>query len=137
MQTDARGKALAAARRRRQGSAFVTTKKGVCYLTVKDGREHYQIMRIYDYTISADNKRRMRRLYPDMAFDWQKIAPQLAAKREVCRRYRSRRRTARAPRRREPFYRVYEPGTRRVYVNDPDNAAGTAALLDALLASER
>jgi hypothetical protein len=34
----------------------------------------------------------MRRLYPDVAFDWKKIAQQLAEKRKVCRRYRSRRR---------------------------------------------
>jgi hypothetical protein len=36
-----------------------------------------------------------------------------------------------------PIYGVFEPHTRRVYVNDPDNIAGVGALLDALLASER
>jgi hypothetical protein len=66
-----------------------------------------------------------------------KIARQLAAKREVCRRYRARRRTVRVPRVREPFYGVFEPHTRQVYVNDPDNIAGVGALLDAILARER
>jgi hypothetical protein len=121
----------------KQGSAFVTTKKGVCYLTIKSGRVSFQIMRIRNYTIDADDKRRMRRLHPDIHFDWKKIARQLAEKREVCRRYRARRRTARVPREREPFYGVFEPQTRTVYVNDPDNIAGVGALLDALLARER
>jgi len=49
-------------------------------------------MRIRAYTLDADDKRQMRRLYPDVAFDWKKIARQLAEKREVCRQYRSRRR---------------------------------------------
>src|SRR5438128_9666920 len=35
--------AVAPQKRRR---AFVTTKKGVCYLTVKIGREHFSLMRI-------------------------------------------------------------------------------------------
>jgi hypothetical protein len=34
----------------KQGSAFVTTKKGVCYLTIKIGRENFSIMRIYHYS---------------------------------------------------------------------------------------
>jgi hypothetical protein len=123
----------------KQGSAFVTTKKGVCYLTIKIGRENFAIMRIYNYTIDAQDKRDMRRLHPDIAFDWKKITRQLAEKREVCRQYRSRRRTARVPRyrERESFYGVFEPHTRSVYVNDPDNISGVGALLDALLARER
>jgi hypothetical protein len=123
----------------KQGRAFVTTKKGVCYLTIKIGRENFPIMRIRQYTIDAQDKRDMRRLHPDIAFDWKKIARQLAEKREVCRQYRSRRRPARVPRyrAREPFYGVFEPHTRSVYVNDPDNIAGVGALLDALLARER
>lgn len=129
-----RGKAAAQPPQKR-GSAFVTTKKGVCYLTVKEGRHQYALMRIYNYTIDAQDKRDMRRLHPDVLFDWKKIARQLAEKREVCRRYRSRRRTPRVLREREPFYGVYEPHTRRVYVNDPDNIAGVGALLDALVAS--
>jgi len=118
----------------KRSRAFVTTKKGVCYLTVKGGRVHFPIMRIRHYTIDTDDKRRMRRLHPDVDFDWKKIASQLAEKREVCRRYRSRRRTARAPRVHEPFYGVFDPVERTVYVNDPSNIAGTAALLDAIIA---
>lgn len=62
----------------------------------------------------------MRRLYPEVAFDWKKITQQLAEKREACRRYRSQWRspdTARRPGAGEPFYGVYEPGTRTIYVN--------------------
>jgi hypothetical protein len=122
---------------KKQGRAFITTKKGVCYLTVKVGRHYCPLMRIRNYTIDAQGKRDMRRLHPDVAFDWKKIAQQLAAKREVCRRYRVRRRAVRVPRVREPFYGVFEPHTRPVYVHDPDNIAGVGALLDAILASER
>ena len=43
-------------------------------------------------------------------------------------------RTPRAPRVREPFYGVIDPVERTVYVNDPSNVAGTAALLDAIIA---
>jgi hypothetical protein len=118
----------------KRNQAFVTTKKGVCYLTVKSGRVHFQIMRIRHYTIDADDKRRMRRLHPDVDFDWKKIASQLAEKREVCRRYRLRRRTARAPRVHEPFYGVFDPVERAVYVNDPTNIAGMSAMLDAIIA---
>jgi hypothetical protein len=118
----------------KRSRAFVTTKKGVCYLTVKSGRVHCQIMRIRHYTIDADDKRRMRRLHPDVDFDWKKIASQLAEKREVCRRFRSRRRTARAPHVREPFYGVFDPVERAVYVNDPTNIAGMGAMLDAIIA---
>jgi hypothetical protein len=119
------------------GSAFITTKKGVCYLTVKVGRHNFPLMRIRNYTLDAQDKRDMRRLHPDVIFDWKKLAQQLAAKREVCRRYRAQRRPVRVPRVREPFYGVFEPHTRRVYVNDPDNIAGVSALLDAIVASER
>jgi hypothetical protein len=90
-------------------------------------------MRIYKYTIDTQDKRDMRRRHPDVDFDWKTITRQLAAKREVCRRYRSRRRT-RVPRVREPFYGVFDPVARTVYVNDPTNIAGTAALLDAIIA---
>jgi hypothetical protein len=123
--------AVAPQKRRR---AFVTTKKGVCYLTVKIGRENCHLMRIYNYTIDAQKKRDMRRRHPDVAFDWQTITRQLAEKREVCRRYRARRRTARVPRVREPFYGVIDPVERTVYVNDPTNIAGMGALLDAIIA---
>src|SRR5215831_5890789 len=105
----------------KRSRAFVTTKKGVCYLTVKIGRENFHLMRIYNYTIDAQKKRDMRRRHPDVDFDWKTIASQLAEKREVCRRYRSRRRTARAPRVRESFYGVFDPVEHAVYVNDPTN----------------
>lgn len=36
---------------RKQSSAFVTTRKGFCYLTVKVGRSNYNIMRIRNYTL--------------------------------------------------------------------------------------
>src|SRR5438105_2348115 len=85
-------------------------------------------------TIDAQDKRDMRRRHPDVDFDWKKITRQLAEKREVCRRYRSRRRTARTLHVREPFYGVIDPVERAVYVNDPSNIAGTAALLDAIIA---
>lgn len=117
--------------------AFVTTKKGVCYLTIKISRHNFSLMRMYHYTIDAQDKRAMRRLHPDVIFDWKNIARQLAEKREVCRRYRSRRRTPRMPREREPFYGVVEPSTRTVYVSDPGNIAGVGALLDTLLSRGR
>ena len=120
-----------------QGTAFITTKKGFCYLTIKDDRRNFQMMRIRNYTIEPDEKRHMRRLYPNVTFDWKKIAQQLAAKRAVCRQYRSRRRRTPVPRGREPFYGVVDPRTRTVYVNDPTNLAGVGALLDTLLSQER
>jgi len=99
------------------------------------------MMRIRGYKLDADEKRHMRRLYPEVMFDWKKITQQLVEKREACRRYRSRRRnpgTARQSGAGEPFYGIYEPGTRTVYVNDvPSSAAGVGALLDALLQIDR
>src|SRR5712691_5111081 len=65
-------KARAAVAPQKRNSAFVTTKKGVCYLTVKIGRENLPLMRIYHYTIDAQDKRDMRRLHPDVDFDWKK-----------------------------------------------------------------
>ena len=97
-------------------------------------------MRIRNYEIGTEEKRHMRRLYPEVAFDWKKIAQQLAEKREACRRYRSRRRNpgpASHSRGSEPFYGIYEPGTRTVYVNVPSSAAGVGALLDAILQIDR
>jgi hypothetical protein len=118
-----------------QSTAFVTSRKGFCYLTIKIGRQNFDIMKIRNYTIDAQDKRDMRRLHPDVAFDWKKIGQQLKQKREVCREYRSsRQRKARARRvPREPFYGVADPITRTVYVNDPGNIAGVGALLDALI----
>jgi hypothetical protein len=127
----------AATSSQKHGSAFITTKKGGRYLTIKIGRYHFSIMRIYNYTIDAQDKRDMRQLHLDVDFDWKKIARQLVEKREVCRRYRSRQRTTRVLREHEPFYGVFEPHTRGVYVNDLDNIAGVSALFDSLLSSER
>jgi len=107
-------KPRAAVAAQKRSRAFVSTKKGVCYLTVKIGREHFTLLRIYNYTIDAQDKGGMRRLHPDVGFDWKKITRQLAEKQEVCRRYRSRRRTARVPREREPFYGVIDPVKRTV-----------------------
>ena len=76
---------------RKPSSAFVTTRKGFCYLTVKVGRSNFNIMRIRNYTLEPQDKRDMRRLYPDYLFDWKKIGQQLADKRQVCRAYRSKR----------------------------------------------
>ena len=109
----------------KQYSAFVTAKKGFCYLTIKIGRQNFHLMRIRNYTLDAQDKRDMRRLHPDIAFDWKKIGRQLAEKREACRCYRSRRRTsgtARLPRAREPLYAVYDPITRTVYADPPAKA---------------
>ena len=121
---------------RKQSSAFVTTRKGFCYLTVKVGRSNFHIMRIRSYTITPQDKRDMRRLYPDHLFDWKKIGQQLAEKREVCRAYRSRRQ---APRSTEcdaaPFVTVsYDPRTRTIYASD---ACDSLSLLDAVLLMER
>lgn len=125
----------------KQGSAFITTRKGFCYLTIKCGRRNFHIMRIRAYTIDADDKRQMRRLYPDIDFDWKKIARQLADKRKVCRQYRSRRRTSDTEHRariRAPLYGLYEPGTRTIYVDGfPTNARAVGALLDAVLHIDR
>jgi hypothetical protein len=75
--------------KRKQGSAFITTRKGFFYLTVKVGRSNFNIMRIRNYTLEPQDKRDMPRLYPDYFFDWKKINQQLAEKREVRRAYRS------------------------------------------------
>ena len=118
------------------GNAFITTRKGTCYLTIKIGRRNADLMKIRQYKIDPNEKRAIRRRYPNVTFDWQKITAQLAKKREVCRSYRARRqakaRQQRAPR--ESFYGVVDPLTTTVYVNDPTNVQGVGALLDAILA---
>lgn len=121
---------------RKQSSAFVTTKKGFCYLTVKVGRSNYNIMRIRNYTLEPQDKRDMRRLYPDYLFDWKKINQQLAEKREVCRAYRSKRQTPRSTERTsDPFVMVsYDPRSRTIYAS---NTGNSLALLDAVLHIER
>jgi hypothetical protein len=126
---------------RKQSNAFVTARKGFCYLTIKSFGRNHEMMRIRNYQIDAEEKRHMRRLYPDVAFDWKKITQQLAEKRDACRRYRSRRRHPDTPsqsRGSEPFYGVYEPGTRTLYASGvPSTAAGVGALLDAILQMDR
>ena len=126
---------------RKPRNAFITARKGFCYLTIKSFGRNHEMMRIRSYTLDADDKRHMRRLYPDVVFDWKKITQQLAEKRETCRRYRSRRRSPRSAshaRGSDAFYGVYEPGSRTVYVNDvPSSAAGVGALLDAILRIDR
>lgn len=122
--------------KRKQSSAFITTKKGFCYLTVKVGRRNFNIMRIRKYTLEPQDKRDMRRLYPDYLFDWKKINQQLAEKREVCRAYRSKRQAPRSsPHTSDSFVMVsYDPTTRTIYTSDAGNSL---ALLDAVLHIER
>jgi hypothetical protein len=75
---------------RKPANAFVKARKGFCYLTVKLFGRHHEMMRIRGYKIDPDEKRQMRRLHPDVVFDWKGITQQLAKKREACRRYRTR-----------------------------------------------
>ena len=121
------------------GNAFITARKGTCYLSIKIGRRNADLMKIRQYKIDPDEKRQVRRLYPNVTFDWKKITAQLAHTREDCRDYRSRRRktSVRGPRTAKPFYGIYDPLSRTVYVNDPDHVAGRAALLDVLIAHDK
>jgi len=122
--------------KRKQSTAFITTRKGFCYLTVKIGRSNFNIMRIRSYTLEPQDKRDMRRLHPDTLFDWKKINQQLAEKREVCRAYRSKRQTPRnTERTSDSFVMVsYDPRSRTIYTSDASNSL---ALLDAVLHIER
>ena len=120
----------------KQPAAFVTARKGFCYLTMKYGRRNFHMMRIRNYTLDAQDKRDMRRLYPDVVFDWKKIGRQLVEKREACRCYRSRRR-APARQAHRPMYAVFDPAKHTVYADMPSTAAGAAALLDAVLSVDR
>ena len=43
----------------KRSRAFVTTKKGVCYLTVKIGWENFYLMRIYNYTGVGKEQRKI------------------------------------------------------------------------------
>jgi hypothetical protein len=126
--------------KREPSDAFVTARKGFCYLTIKSFGRNHEMMRIRKYQIDAEEKRHVRRLYPDVTFDWKKITAQLAEKRDACRRYRFRRRNYTASHARESvaFYGVYEPATRTIYANGvPSNAAGVGAQLDAILQMDR
>ncbi len=125
---------------RKPANAFIKARKGFCYLTVKLFGRHHEMMRIRGYKIDPDEKRQMRRLYPDVAFDWKGITQQLAEKREDCRRYRTRPRkpAGRGARDDGPMFGVYEPGTCTVYTNGiPSTAAGVGRLLDAILRLDR
>ena len=120
-------------------SAFITTRQGFRYLTVKSGRRNCHLRRIHNYTLEAQDKRDLRRLHPDILFDWKKIDRQLAEKREVCRGYRSRRQRAaaarRGPRDQKPLSVVYDPFTRTIY---PEGNLGAALpLLDTILRRDR
>ncbi len=53
----------------KQSSAFVSARKGFYYLTIKYGGRNVEMMRIRQYTLGADEKRHMRRLYPEVVFD--------------------------------------------------------------------
>jgi hypothetical protein len=125
---------------RKPAKAFVTARKGFCYLTVKLFGRHHEMMRVQGYKIDPDEKRQMRRLYPDVAFDWKGITQQLAEKREACRRYRTRPRkpAGRGSRDDGALFGIYEPGTRTVFTNGvPSTAAGVGRLLDAILRLDR
>ena len=54
---------------RKPASAFITTRKGFFYLTIRSFRSNRHIMRIRNYTLDANDKRQMRRLHPDVVFD--------------------------------------------------------------------
>ena len=125
---------------RKPANAFITARKGFCYLTIKFLGRNHEMMRIRAYKIDPDEKRHMRRLYPEVAFDWKKITQQLAEKREACRRYRTRPRKAagRGSRDGDSLFGVYEPGTRTVYTNGiPSTLAGVGRLLDAVVQLDR
>ncbi|MGI4945103.1 MAG: hypothetical protein ACRYHQ_31840 [Janthinobacterium lividum] len=126
---------------RKPANAFVTVRKGFCYLTIKLFGRHHEMMRVRGYKIDTDEKRQMRRLYPEVAFDWKRITQQLAEKREDCRRYRTRSRRLAgrsAWRNGEPVFGIYEPGTRTIYTSGiPSTATGVGRLLDAVLQLDR
>jgi len=44
----------------KQSSAFITARKGFCYLTIRYGGRNFNTMRIRQYTLDADEKRHMR-----------------------------------------------------------------------------
>ena len=125
---------------REQAHAFVTARKGFCYLTIKFFGHNRELMRIRAYKIDPVEKRDMRRLHPEVVLDWKKITGQLALKREACRRYRiqPRRRAGRASREDEPLFSVYEPGTRTIFTNGvPSTLAGVGRLLNAVVQLDR
>lgn len=126
---------------RKPANAFITARKGFCYLTIRLFGRNHEMMRVRAYKIDPDEKRQMRRLYPEVAFDWKKITQQLAEKREACRRYRTRPRTS--PRRVAlhddgPVFGVYESASRTIYTSGiPSTTVGVWRLLDAVVQFNR
>ena len=124
---------------RKQRSAFITTRQGFCYLTIKIGRRNHHLCRIRHYTLEAQEKRDLRRWHPDIVFDWKKIEQPRSEKREVCRGYRSRRQRAaaerRCPRTPKPLFFFYETLSSYIYTDGDLRSAG--ALLDAVLQIDR
>src|SRR5208337_4536073 len=49
---------------RKPRNAFITARKGFCYLTIKSFGRNHGMMRIRNYKIDAEEKRHMRRLRP-------------------------------------------------------------------------
>ena len=45
-------------------TAFITARKGFCYLTVKIGRRNFHLMRLRNYTLDAEDKRQMPPVAP-------------------------------------------------------------------------
>lgn len=124
---------------RKPANAFITARKGFCYLTIKSYGRNHEMMRVRAYKIEPEEKRDMRRLYPDVVFDWKKITQQLAEKREVCRRYRTRSRR-RVDRRAgdDTFRGVYDPGSRTIFTDGiPTTSDAIGRLLDAVLQLDR
>src|SRR5271166_4483783 len=66
---------------RKPRNAFITARKGFCYLTIKSFGRNHEMMRIRNYKIDAEEKRHMRRLYPEVAFGLEENHP--AAGREA------------------------------------------------------
>ena len=44
-----------------ESNAFVTTRKGFCYLTIKCAGRNFHIQRIRNYTLEAEDKRYVSR----------------------------------------------------------------------------
>jgi hypothetical protein len=53
---------------RKPSNAFITARKGFCYLTIKSFGRNHEMMRIRNYKLEADDKRHMRRLVPRGGF---------------------------------------------------------------------
>ena len=50
---------------RKPANAFIAARKGFCYLAIKFLGRNHEMMRIRGYKIDPDEKRHMRRLYPN------------------------------------------------------------------------